>query len=181
MEYRPDVGTITPATAGTPGICRSQKATHRRNPHHSTIGKRIQSDLLNRINKAYPRPCQAENRAVGPHRASLYFCTCPFTFTSAGHRLNSFFPCWTLPNDVFPPPCPARLFSLWLFSCHSMRLSPAVDFRLLPACAVRTNYFWRHEPCARDRPKGLFRARPIRPSIRRLGYSRSGFPSSPNC
>ena len=62
MDYRPGVGTITPATAGTPGNCRLQKATHRRQPPPLDVQKRTQSRLLNRINTAFPRPCQVENR-----------------------------------------------------------------------------------------------------------------------
>jgi len=62
MDYRPGVGTITPATAGTAGICRSQKATHPRQPPPLDIQKRTQSHLLNRINTAFPRLCQVENQ-----------------------------------------------------------------------------------------------------------------------
>src|SRR5208282_1465093 len=65
LDYRPGVGTITPATAGTPGICHSQKATHPRQPPPLDIQKRTQSHLLNRINKALLCLCQAENRLVG--------------------------------------------------------------------------------------------------------------------
>src|SRR5208282_188305 len=66
LDYRPGVGTITPATAGTPGICHSQKATHRRKPPPLDIQKRTQSHLLNRINTAFPRLCQVENRVAAP-------------------------------------------------------------------------------------------------------------------
>jgi len=66
MDYRSGVGTITPATAGTPNICRSQKATHRRKPPPLDIQKRTQSHLLNRINTAFPRLCQVENRVAAP-------------------------------------------------------------------------------------------------------------------
>src|SRR5580658_7029578 len=63
MNYRPGVGTLAPATAGTTGNCRLQKATHWRQPPPLDVGKRTQSDLLNRINKVSPRPCQAQKTA----------------------------------------------------------------------------------------------------------------------
>ena len=101
MDYRPGVGTITPTTAGTPGICRLQKATHRRQPPPLDVQKRTQSHLLNRINTALPRPCQVENLVNFPQVPELSRLFLPFTFTFVAHRLNSFLLCRTLPSDVF--------------------------------------------------------------------------------
>jgi hypothetical protein len=72
MNYRPGVGTIMPATAGTPVSCRLQKATHPRQPPPLDIQKRTQTDLLNRINKSFLRPCQAENQAPALPLSSIY-------------------------------------------------------------------------------------------------------------
>src|SRR5271167_705485 len=100
MDYRPGVGTITPATAGTPGICRSQKATHPREPPPLDVQKRTQSHLLNRINTAFARPCQVENRVNFPKYLNRPAYCFAFTFTFVPHRLNSSLLCRTLPSDV---------------------------------------------------------------------------------
>src|ERR1700726_3260998 len=93
MNYRPGVGTITPATAGTPDTCRSQKATHPRQPPPLDVQKRTQCHLLNRINMAFPRPCQAENQAAVPCHSRFENLLAVYVHAP---RLNSFFPCWTL-------------------------------------------------------------------------------------
>src|SRR5271165_2276794 len=180
MDYRSGVGTITPATAGTPGICRSQKATHPRKPPPLDFQKHAQSHLLNRINKAYPRPCQAENQLNFLQIREPRVLFPPFTFTFAVQRLNSSPICWTLPSDVFSIPPLYRSPSNLLSIRRLLRLDRTASFKRLGTSTFPTIVRQRHGPRFCDGPSGRLRARPSGFKLRRLGHRRSRLPPGPH-